>query len=149
MVASKGFQWQSAGGYICTPQSPTRSLPQSSPVSVCFFIFARESGQSPTSNRAAIRDSVDARPFEKLDMDLRLNWGLGVRMDVDANDLVIRLCTRIGMLMEDSSPIALSMGTLTPNETLRTLTELEQAIEQMASLINAARVIAGQESAGF
>jgi hypothetical protein len=31
-------------------------------------------------------------------------------MDRDAADLIMQLCTKVGMIMEDVSPIALSMG---------------------------------------
>lgn len=59
-------------------------------------------------------------------------------MDDDADDLVLQLCTRAGMLMEDASAIALTIRTVDPHDRMVVLTELRQAIERMARLVDGA-----------
>lgn len=47
----------------------------------------------------------------KLDMDLSVGRRPGVDMD-DTDELVVLLCAHIGMIMEDASVVALTLGAL-------------------------------------
>ncbi len=62
-------------------------------------------------------------------------------MDDDASDLVAQLCTRIGMIMEDVSPVALSVAGVDAEERKAALAGLDQAIGQLGSLIDAAKAL--------
>lgn len=67
--------------------------------------------------------------------------GVVVAMDDDTSDLVVPLCTRIGMIMEDASPVALKVACMDVAERKAALAELDQSIEQLGSLIDAAKVL--------
>jgi len=56
-------------------------------------------------------------------------------MDDDTSDLVVQLCTRIGMIMEDASPVALTVVGMEPAERKAALATLERAIGQLGALI--------------
>lgn len=80
----------------------------------------------------------------KLVMDLGRTIPLRAAMDDDRRDLVIRLCTEVGIVMEDMSPVALAAAG-NKNELLNRLDELGDAIGEMSALLAAARVLARQE----
>jgi len=63
-------------------------------------------------------------------------------MDEDSAELVRQLYTRIGMVMEDASVIALELGA--PQSTFDTgnVSELEEAARSIVHLDNAARSVA-------
>ena len=61
-------------------------------------------------------------------------------MVTDASDLVARLCTIAGTIMEDVSPIALTRAT-DPSTIEPTLKELQRAAQDIAALANAAEVV--------
>lgn len=65
----------------------------------------------------------------------------GVVMDDDTDDLVSRLCTRIGMIMEDASVIALTIGHLSRDERSAAIAQLDLAATNIATLTNAAKAI--------
>lgn len=65
----------------------------------------------------------------------------GVRMDDDDHDLIARLCTRIGMIMEDASPIALGVGGMDHARRRAAIAELSAAASQIAALLTAAELL--------
>ena len=72
-------------------------------------------------------------------MDLRRDLRLCVSMDDGKTDKLARICTRIGMLMEDASTDALTIGSMGSAERTRALERLGVAIEEMQSLLTRAR----------
>lgn len=79
----------------------------------------------------------------KLVMDLAATMPLRGHMDEDRRDLVIRLCTEAGTLMEDMSIIALDAhGSEIPIHAQ--IDQLAEAIDDMAVLIAAAGAVAGR-----
>lgn len=59
-------------------------------------------------------------------------------MDDDTRDLITQLCTRAGMTMEDTSVIALTIGTLPDDELLAALEKLSNASMTIGALVEAA-----------
>lgn len=80
---------------------------------------------------------------QKLAMDLPPDLALGLCMDAERNDLVITLCTEVGILMEDMSPLALMIAGVGDGLEDR-LDQIDAAIAEMAALLAAARIIAGR-----
>lgn len=80
----------------------------------------------------------------KLVMDFAGAMSLRAAMDDDRRNLFIRLCTEVGIIMEDMSPVALAAGS-NDDEMLNRLDELGAAISEMSALLAAARVLACQE----
>lgn len=62
-------------------------------------------------------------------------------MDDSDPDLVIQLCTRIGMIMEDASVFALTMAGQDQEERERAVVQLEQASAAIAALAGAVRCL--------
>ncbi len=62
-------------------------------------------------------------------------------MDRDTHDLIAQLCTRAGMIMEDASPMALSIGSTPTDEWVAQIDELIGEMERAASLLGTARVL--------
>lgn len=62
-------------------------------------------------------------------------------MDEDIRELIDLLCTRAGMIMEDVSPEALTVGNLAGSELSITLELLERKVADLAALIKAAKVL--------
>jgi hypothetical protein len=60
-------------------------------------------------------------------------------MDDDTEELLNLLCTRIGMIMEDASVVALTIGAREPGQRLGEMAKLETASAQIAALTAAAR----------
>jgi hypothetical protein len=70
-------------------------------------------------------------------------------MDHDSLDLIARLCTRAGMIMEDISVLALASPPADPQALTLSLAELSEAAEDIGALITAAKSVvrdAGRES---
>ncbi len=63
-------------------------------------------------------------------------------MDDDMNELVARLCTAAGIIMEDSSPVAVTRLPRAKRKIEARLAELEQATRDANMLIQAAQVLA-------
>ena len=61
--------------------------------------------------------------------------------DID-RELINLLCTKIGMLMEDHSGLALTLGRSPPEEQSDSLVKLDQAAQKIRALVAAARSIA-------
>lgn len=78
---------------------------------------------------------------EKLDMDFSPVPRLGPDMDESNADIVIRLCTRIGMIMEDTCEMALTIRSADAAERLKRLEALENASKEIGALIRAARIL--------
>lgn len=70
---------------------------------------------------------------EKLRLDLPAHSGRRVAMDDDAHDPVVQLCTMIGMIMEDTSVVALTVSGLDDDQRRRAAAEIQTA----AATINA------------
>jgi hypothetical protein len=81
---------------------------------------------------------------EKLRLDfMRIvarQWG----MDDDTKDLIARLSTRIGMVMEDASLVALTGARGSAAEVASTVARIELASAQIAVLVQATRVLLTQ-----
>ena len=82
---------------------------------------------------------------EKLRLDLTRiearQWG----MDDDTDDdLIARLCTRIGMIMEDASVVALTGARGSAAEVASTVARIEHASEQIAGLVQATKALVTQ-----
>lgn len=60
-------------------------------------------------------------------------------MDDDTADLIARLCTRVGMIMEDASVIALTISGREPGNRRAAIDELEGAARRINALIAAAK----------
>lgn len=62
-------------------------------------------------------------------------------MSSETEDLIVQLCTRAGMLMEDASPRAIGIGVRSGNEFASELDDLADKITGMSALIEAARML--------
>lgn len=58
-------------------------------------------------------------------------------MDNETQELIILLCTRMGMIMEDASLVALTIGSRDRGARATTITELTIAAEQIDRLVKA------------
>ncbi len=65
----------------------------------------------------------------------------GVSMDDHTDDLIAQLCTRIGMIMEDASVIALTVGGKSPSDRLDVIDELDDAAKRINALVAAVRAL--------
>lgn len=77
----------------------------------------------------------------KLSLDFMAWSGRGVPMDENIDDLIVQLCTRIGMIMEDASVTALIVGGMLPSDRLNVIEELEGAAKRIDALVAAARAL--------
>ncbi len=78
---------------------------------------------------------------EKLDMDFPGKSGRHESMDDDDTELFSLLCTRIGMIMEDASVIALTIGALERDARRAQVAELKQASASIAHLLAAVETL--------
>jgi hypothetical protein len=62
-------------------------------------------------------------------------------MDDDHSELISRLCTQAGMIMDDAGVIALTIGRVDKNEQAAKLTELREAMITLAKLVLAAQAL--------
>ena len=63
-------------------------------------------------------------------------------MDEHTNELIAQLCTRIGMIMEDASVVAVTVGGLTVKERDDAIAALEAAAERIGALVSAVTALA-------
>ena len=63
-------------------------------------------------------------------------------MDEHTSELIAQLCTRIGMIMEDASVVALTVGGLTVKERDDAIAALEAAAERISALVAAVKALA-------
>lgn len=59
--------------------------------------------------------------------------------DDETQELIALLCTRIDMIMEDASVVALTLGSRDQNARLTAMAELDVAAEQIDRLVKAAQ----------
>lgn len=64
-------------------------------------------------------------------------------MDADDLELIARLCTKVGMVMEDASDIAITTSGRQSDSIRATVAELTTAANTIAALLGAAAAIAG------
>lgn len=62
-------------------------------------------------------------------------------MDDDTDNLIAQLCTRIGMIMEDASPMAIGIGAVTAAERRAAVTEISVAAAQISAICEAVEVL--------
>jgi hypothetical protein len=62
-------------------------------------------------------------------------------MDDDTAELTTRLCTRIGMIMEDVSVIALTIGAASEVDRADALAQLDEAARRISDLVRTARAV--------
>lgn len=79
--------------------------------------------------------------IRKLDLDFRSQPSLGPGMESDTDDLVLLLCTQIGMLMEDASVVALTLKSREPDQRAAEIENLHAQISRMAKIIDAATAL--------
>lgn len=71
----------------------------------------------------------------KLVMDFLGTMPLRAGMDDDRRDLIVSLCTHIGMIMEDTSDLALTMRGVTEEDIADRVYEIDIAIRRMGAMI--------------
>ncbi len=74
-------------------------------------------------------------------MDFSARRRLREAMDLDTIELIAQLCTQVGMIMEDASPVAVTIGHKTPEEMRKRLDDLARAAEKISRLISAAQAL--------
>lgn len=62
-------------------------------------------------------------------------------MDDDTHELIAQLCTKVGMIMEDASPVALMAGRGDHAALEVAVAAIEQAAEKVAALASAVRAL--------
>jgi len=62
-------------------------------------------------------------------------------MDQDTADLVAQLCTRVGILMEDTSVVALTLGAVDESELSEMIERLQLAAGKIGHLLAAAQAL--------
>jgi hypothetical protein len=67
-------------------------------------------------------------------------------MDDDTAELITQRCTRIGMIIEDVSDVALTLGKANAEHRAKSLRQLERASEQINCLVQAVLVLEGGTS---
>ena len=67
--------------------------------------------------------------------------GVAPFMDEDTSELIAQLCARIGMIMEDASVVALTVGALAGVERDNAIVVLADAAERISALVAAAKVL--------
>jgi len=63
-------------------------------------------------------------------------------VDEDSNELVARLCTAVGIIMEDTAPLAISRTASAGPQVQESLEVLEAAGRDITALVRAAQVAA-------
>ena len=76
-------------------------------------------------------------PLQKLHMDFTHPTSLGAHMDEGRAELIGLLGTRIGMIMEDASVVALTLGSMHPGQQDTAIAQLTTAAEQIRALTSA------------
>jgi len=84
---------------------------------------------------------MECEAMAKLHMDIVRQARLRAAMDEDALKLTARLCTRIGMIMEDASVIALTIGAASEGDRMEALAQLDAAAGRISDLVRAVRAV--------
>ena len=74
-------------------------------------------------------------------MDFTARRRLREAMNPDTIELIAQLCTQVGMLMEDASPVAVTIGHSAPEEMRMRLDDLACVAEKISRLISAAQAL--------
>ena len=77
----------------------------------------------------------------KLVMDFPGVLPLRAGMDDDFRNLIVSLCTQVGMIMEDTNDLALTVRGVTDEELAERIDEIDRAIRRMQALVSAARAL--------
>lgn len=77
----------------------------------------------------------------KLRVDFMAQSRRGRAMDDDTRELIAQLFTRVGMIMEDASPVALLAGSGDQASLKVAIAAIEQAAEKIAALASAIRAL--------
>lgn len=93
--------------------------------------------------RRSRMDCGDERP-KKLALDFMQRVGLLGVMDEDTLELIIRLGTRVGMIMEEANPVALMMTGLSEAQVRAAIAALAKASDEIAALVAAMNKLAGK-----
>lgn len=80
---------------------------------------------------------------QKLHMDFTAEPGRGVVMDDDIADLVAQLGTQIGMIMEDTCVVAISIGAMDDAARRSAIAEICEAALRISALCAAVAALAG------
>lgn len=78
----------------------------------------------------------------KLRLDLPGDLGRRRDMDEDDEELLVRLCTRIGVIMEDASYVALTIRGTHGAERKAAIAQIATATEMLTALIGAVLALA-------
>jgi hypothetical protein len=81
---------------------------------------------------------------KKLALDFVQRVGLLGVMDEDTHELIIRLGTRVGMIMEDASPVALTMTGLPESKVRADISALAKASADISTLVPAMEKLAAE-----
>lgn len=73
----------------------------------------------------------------KLRLDFRDRSRCGRVMD-DTDELLAQLCTRIGIMMEDASAVAITSAVIEAEERMRAILDVADAVSRIAALSDAA-----------
>ena len=94
-----------------------------------------------TNAQGLQRSRVECGAIAKLPMDFVRQARLRAAMDEDTLELTARLCTRIGMIMEDASVIALTIGAASEADRMEALAQLDAASGRISDLVRAVRAV--------
>ncbi len=84
-------------------------------------------------------DSKSSRRTSKLDLDYRAECALGQAMHTSENrERLNQLSTEVGMLMEDASVIALTIGAVAETDLATVLEQLGRRVSKMHQLLQEA-----------
>ncbi|UAK25272.1 hypothetical protein [Sphingomonas nostoxanthinifaciens] len=67
-------------------------------------------------------------------------------MDKDIRELIVTLCTRAGMIMEDASLLAVTMLGTAPEATSAALTRLQADAATISALLEAATLLTARDA---
>ena len=96
------------------------------------------------------RERTNALVTCEVEWNVQVNWrscvwtsarryGVASDMDDDTSDLLFQLCTRIGMIMEDAAPLALSRPGADAESRLAHVNEIQGAAARICALVAAAK----------
>ena len=89
----------------------------------------------------AAKSNGMSRAREKLDLDFRRGSRRGGHMVDDDADLIVQLCARAGMIMEDMSAEAITLRGKTMDERRDLVERLQVAARRIGALAEAAKAL--------
>ncbi|NBB25821.1 hypothetical protein GVM20_11840 [Porphyrobacter sp. SLTP] len=84
--------------------------------------------------RSRTKSNGKTQHAEKLDMDFAGVIGRQVHMDDNNDELIDLLCAKIGVIMEDASVIALTIGAVSAEERTARIDNLQRASASIAAI---------------